>query len=104
MAESCRQLVHSNYLRFCNLLNTQPLCPVTDEFLGQMCSIPVSTSQPEKLQLLLFEKYEIEVPVMRQGNSLFIRYSIQAFNGQPDLDKLFDALKEIIAEGELISK
>ncbi len=103
VAADCRQLAHSNYMRFCNLLNTQPLCPVTNEFLGQMCSIRVSTSHPEKLQSLLFEKYKIEVPVMRQGDSLFIRYSIQAFNSQDDLDKLYMALTEIVAEGGLIS-
>ena len=103
VAAVCRQLAHSNYTRFCNLLNTQPLCPITDEFLGQMCSIPISTSQPEKLQGLLFEKYKIEVPLMRQGNLLLIRYSIQAFNSQEDLDKLYNALTEIVAEGELIN-
>ncbi|MDQ6845579.1 MAG: aminotransferase class V-fold PLP-dependent enzyme [Bacteroidota bacterium] len=102
VAKDCRQLTHSNYVRFCNLLNTQPLCPVTDEFLGQMCSIPVSTSQPEKLQRLLFDKYRIEVPVMKQGYLTFIRYSIQVFNSQEDLDKLYLALTEIIAEGGLI--
>ena len=103
VAKDCRQIAQSNYMRFCNLLNTKPLCPVTDEFLGQMCSIPVSTSQPQKLQQLLFEKYGIEVPVMKQGDLTFIRYSIQAFNSQEDLDKLYDALKEIIGEGDLIA-
>ena len=102
VAKDCRQIAQSNYMRFCNLLNTKPLCPVTDEFLGQMCSIPVSTSQPQKLQQLLFEKYGIEVPVMKQGDLTFIRYSIQAFNSQEDLDRLYDALKEIIGENELI--
>ena len=103
VAKDCRQIARSNYRRFCNLLNTKPLCPVTDEFLGQMCSIPVSTSQPQKLQQLLFEKYGIEVPVMKQGDLTFIRYSIQAFNSQEDLDRLYDALKEIIGEGDLIA-
>lgn len=102
VASECRQIARSNYMRFCDLLNTKPLCPVNDEFLGQMCSIPVATSQPEKLQQLLFEKYRIEIPVMRQGEQLLIRYSIQAFNSQQDLDKLYDALEEIIAEALLI--
>lgn len=100
VAADCREIAHSNYIRFCNLLNTRPLCPVTDEFLGQMCSIPVNTSQPQELQRLLFEKYRIEVPVMKQDNHIFIRYSVQAFNTQEDLDRLYNALKEIM-EGEL---
>ena len=99
VAKNCRKLAHSNYTRFCDLLKTKPLSPVTDEFLGQMCSIPVTTSKPEKLYQALFQKYKIEVPVMRQNDLTFIRYSVQAFNTQEDLDTLFDALTEIIAEG-----
>ncbi len=102
-AERCRQLAHSNYQRFCNLLHSQPLCPVTDEFLGQMCSVPVQTSQPEKLQRTLFEKYSIEIPVMKQGENIYIRYSVNVFNDQGDLDKLCAALEQIINETELIT-
>ncbi|MEP6584353.1 MAG: aminotransferase class V-fold PLP-dependent enzyme [Ginsengibacter sp.] len=102
VAADCRQLAHSNYVRFCDLLKTKPLCPVTDEFLGQMCSVPINTSQPEKLHQLLFEKYNIEIPIMKQDGLVFMRYSIQAFNMQQDLDKLYDALTEIIARGEFM--
>lgn len=103
VAGSCRQLAHSNYLRFCQLLGTVPLCPVSDEFLGQMCSMQIRTEEPEKLQRLLFEKYRIEIPVMRHDDKMFIRYSVNAFNSQADLDRLFDALSGIIAKENLIT-
>jgi isopenicillin-N epimerase len=102
VAADCRKLAQENYMRFCNLLGTKPLCPITDEFLGQMCSIPILCSQPEKLKSLLFEKYKIEIPVMEKDGNVLIRYSINAFNSQEDLDKLYDALSEIIAQGDLI--
>ena len=94
VASDCRQIVRNNYERFCDLLGSAPLCPVNDDFLGQMCSIPIKTNEPEKLQRHLFEKYRIEVPIMRHENYTFLRFSIQAFNSQHDLDKLYDALKE----------
>ena len=97
VAASCRQIAHSNYERFCKLLESDPLCPISDEFLGQMCSMLINTPEPEKLQRLLFEKYHIEIPVMRQDDRVFIRYSINAFNTQNDLDQLYNALSEIIA-------
>lgn len=103
VARECRSLAHANYTRFCGLLATAPLCPVSDEFLGQMCSMQIRTAEPEKLQRLLFEKYRIEVPVMRHEDKIFIRYSINAFNSQRDLDKLFDALREIVAKENLIT-
>ena len=101
-AANCRKLVQANAQRFCDLLGTKPLCPTDDTFLGQMFSIPIHTSEPETLQRDLFEAYKIEIPVMRHGNDVYLRYSIQVFNTQKDLDTLYDALKEIIANTELI--
>jgi isopenicillin-N epimerase len=95
VAASCRQLAHNNYQRFCDLLGTEPVCPVGDEFLGQMCSIPVRTTEPEKLQRLLYEQYRIEVPVMRQEERVFLRYSVQGYNSGEDLDRLYEAVREI---------
>ena len=102
VAAQCRKLVKDNAARFCELLQTQPLCPVNDEFLGQMMSIPIVTRQPEKLQQHLYEQHKIEIPVMRLDDKIFLRYSIQAFNTQSDLDRLFDVVREIICEKELI--
>jgi isopenicillin-N epimerase len=101
-ASSCRKLVQANALRLCDLLGTQPLCPINDTFLGQLFSIPIHTKEPETLQRDLFEAYKIEIPVMRHGTATYLRYSIQVFNTQKDLDTLYDALKEIIANTELI--
>ena len=101
-ALKCRKLVQANAQRFCDLLGTQPLCPINDTFLGQMFSIPIHTSEPETLQRDLFEAYKIEIPVMRHGMDVYLRYSIQVFNSQKDLDTLYNALKEIIANTELI--
>lgn len=102
VAVDCRKIAHSNYQRFCGLLNTQPLAPVTDEFLGQICSMQIKTKAPEQLQRLLYEKYKIEIPVMRQDDKVYLRYSINAFNSQDDLDKLYNALEEIIKETSLL--
>lgn len=97
VAADCRKLARDNYPRFCNLLGSAPLCPIDDDFLGQMCSVPISTEAPEKLQRHLFEQYRIEVPVMRQDDRVFLRYSVQGYNTQEDLDRLYEALKEIRA-------
>ncbi len=100
--EKCRELVLSNATRFCDLLGTQPLAPLTSEFYGQMFSIPIHTSNPEKLHRLLVDKYRIEIPVARQGNEAYLRYSIQGFNSQQDLDALYNALIDIIQASDLI--
>ena len=104
VAASCRQLVYSNAMRFAELLGTNTLAPLAPEFIGQLLSLPVRTSSPEALQVKLFHDYNIEIPVMRHRDSVVIRYSINAFNSQDDLDRLFDALKAIIGKTALLER
>jgi isopenicillin-N epimerase len=101
-AKECRKIVLDNYQRFCDLLNTQAICPITPVFLVQMASIPVKTSNPAALKELLFNKYKIEIPVMPLNGNYFIRYSINAYNSQEDLDILYKALQDIIVTTDLI--
>jgi len=91
----CRTLVQDNAARFCSLLKTEPLAPVNDDFIAQLYSIRISVQEPEKLHRLLYERYNIQVPVMQHEDQCYMRYSIQAFNTQEDLDKLYIALQGI---------
>jgi len=91
----CRKMVLDNAMRFCNLLATEPLLPLDDFFVRQLFSVPIRTSEPEKLKARLFDEFKIEIPIMRQGDRVFIRYSIQAFNRQEDLDRLEEVLTQL---------
>jgi isopenicillin-N epimerase len=102
VAKKCREIVLKNYQRFCDLLGTQSLCPITEEFIVQMASIPIKTSNPTELKELLFNTYKIEIPVMPLNGNYFLRYSINAYNSQADLDILYKALQDIIATTDLI--
>lgn len=104
ISAKCKQMVRDNAQRFCDLTGSKPLCPLTDEFLGQLFSIPIKSNEPEKLQRHLFEKYKIEIPVMRHGDKVYLRYSINVFNSQNDLDILYNAMKEIMASTDLLIK
>lgn len=101
VSQQCRQLVRDNAPRFFELLGAQPLSPLTEEFVGQMVSIPLVCKEPEELQALLYETYKIEIPVMRLGDKVYLRYSVNAFNSQSDLDTLYRALSAIVAAGKL---
>lgn len=94
-----RELVQSNVSKFEKLLNTKALAPVTDEFFGQLCSLPIKNDNPAELHDILLEKYKIEIPVFIENGQTYIRYSIQAFNRQEDLYVLADALDDLIKKG-----
>jgi isopenicillin-N epimerase len=102
IASNSRALVKENAWRFCNLVGTSPLCPLSDEFLGQMLSISIKPLSAERLQRYLFQTYNIEIPVMRHGEQNYLRYSINAFNSQADLDHLYMALREILEVTDFI--
>lgn len=95
VAKDCRKLVYDNAPRFYDLLDAQPLAPLRDTFILQLCSFRLPTKDAERIKSILFNQYNIEVPVMRHGDQVFLRYSIQAFNTQADLDQLYAALAAI---------
>ncbi|MBK8599452.1 MAG: aminotransferase class V-fold PLP-dependent enzyme [Flavobacterium sp.] len=97
-----KQLILENYERFCTLLGTQPICPISSEFLGQMCSIPINTSDPVALKEMLYGEYKIEIPIMKIDHGTFIRISLNAYNNSKDLDTLFDALSSIKKHTDLL--
>jgi len=67
-----------------------------------MISIPINTTEPEILQRKLYTDYKIEIPIMRQGDDVYMRYSINAFNTMENLEALYKALSEIKKEAKLI--
>jgi len=101
-SKACKKLVLENYQRFCDLVNTKPICPISEEFLGQMASIPVRTKNPVALKELLYTKYKIQIPVMPLNGEVYIRYSINVYNSVEDLDVLYQAITDIIKTTDLI--
>jgi isopenicillin-N epimerase len=90
----CRKMILDQYPVFCELLQTSPLCKVSDEFLGQMCSIPITTKNPLQLKETLYNKYKIEIPVMQRGNETYLRISYQVYNTADELEYLKETIKQ----------
>ena len=101
-SKACRQLVLENYQRFCDLVGTQPICPISSAFLGQMASVPIRTEKPMELKELLYSKYKIQIPIMPLNGNIYMRYSINVYNSQDDLEVLYQAITNIIETTDLI--
>lgn len=102
VAAHYRKMTQDNAAAFCELLETKPIAPVSDDFIGQLYSAQIKTTEPEKLHDHFFNEYKIQIPVMRQNDKVYLRYSLNAFNDQKDLDKLFDAVNDIRKNTSLI--
>lgn len=90
-----QQMTQQNALEFCKLLQSKPIAPISNEFVVQLYSAEVKTKEPAKLHNYFYEKHKIQIPLMHQNGKTYLRYSLNAFNKQKDLDKLFDAINEI---------
>ena len=95
---ACRQTILEQYPLFCELLNTTPLCKLSDEFLGQMCSIPIRPKDPFQLKELLYNKYKIEIPVMKRGDETYLRISYQVYNTLDELEYLKEVIGHLLAD------
>lgn len=101
VSRNCRELTHRNIPRFAALLGTQPLAQLNSGMFGQMASLEIKTSNPFQLKKKLYDEFKIEIPVMPHNDKVYIRYSIQAFNTQADLDHLYGALETLISTGDV---
>lgn len=93
--KTCRDLLKAYYPIVANELDSHVICPLTDEFLGQICSIPIRTKEPLKLKELLYNTYKIEIPVVTFSGQIYLRISFQAYNGEAEIETLINALRDI---------
>ncbi len=98
VSEDCRTLVKTNALKLCECTGTESIVPISDEFLVQMYAAEIKTTQPEGIQKRLYEEFQIQIPIIRLEKKSYIRYSINGFNSQSDLDRLFEVMPLIMSE------
>jgi isopenicillin-N epimerase len=91
----CRLMIREQYPVFCELLGTSPISTISEEFLGQMCSIPIRTKNPLKLKEALYHDHHIEIPVMQRGSETYLRISYQVYNRPEELEKLKNAVRRL---------
>lgn len=102
VSNQAKQLILNNYEDLCDLYGTKPICPVTSEFLGQICSVPVNVRSAADLKSILFDKYKIEIPVFELHDQVYMRLSAQAYVSQEDVDFLKEAIREIKETTDII--
>lgn len=96
------QLLHY-YPILANELESSMLCPLDAAYLGQICSIPIETTNAEQLKNTLYEKFHIEIPIMQLGAKQLLRVSFQAYNDEKDIEHLINAIREIKKSANLLN-
>jgi isopenicillin-N epimerase len=90
----CHRLAADTAARIQSLTGLPALYPPEPGWFGQMVAVELPATDPDALKLWLYEKWQIEVPVIRWENRIFLRISFQAYNNLADADRLLDALRD----------
>lgn len=89
---ACHTLALEAHHRILELSDPEPLSP--DSMWMQLCATPLPGRAADYKEL--WDQYQIVVPVFEWNGRTLIRVSIQAYNSPRDIDRLLQALNEII--------
>jgi isopenicillin-N epimerase len=94
---ACHELAAFARQQITALVGSEPLCPDSSHWWGQMCTIPLPDGDAPALQRRLREEWRIEIPIIPWNNHRFIRLSIQGYNSSADVERLLLALQAIFS-------
>ena len=93
--ERSRELNRETRDRIYEIIDTEPICPNTEEWLGQMASIITNIENRLDFKWCLMDKYKIEIPVFPWGDKILFRTSFNAYNDENDADRLIEVLGKL---------
>lgn len=108
--ESCHRLAAYAQKRICELTGLAPLHPQTDGWFAQLAAAPLpADTDLALLKQRLYDDYRVEIPVLEwlpapragEGSGVrdkykLIRISVQGYNTKRDVDRLLNALADLL--------
>ncbi|HEU5227800.1 MAG TPA: aminotransferase class V-fold PLP-dependent enzyme [Ktedonobacteraceae bacterium] len=92
---ACHELASFARQQLTTLLGSEPMCPDSPHWWGQMCAVLLPDDAPSTLQQRLREEWNVEIPIHTWNNRQLLRLSLQGYNGPADVERLLEAMKAI---------
>jgi len=98
----CHALAEEARVRLAELTGLEPIVPAPGpddapaHWFAQMIAAPLPPVDGRELKRRLYDDYRIEVPITNWPGRQLIRVSFQGYNSEDDLDRLNDALRELL--------
>ena len=93
----CKGLTKKTLISLQNILKTDLLCPINDDWLAQMASIQIPVNDSIAIKNKLLNNYNIEIPIFKWDNKNMLRFSFNAYNDESDSTALIDAINKIFS-------
>lgn len=94
---STHELAQYARRRLLELVGGQPLVPDSPEWYGSMAHVPLPADRPADLQKRLWSEHGIEIPIPMWDDRPWIRVSCHLYNTRADVDRLIDALRDLLS-------
>ena len=94
----CHALAAQTRERVAVLTGLPQISPSSATWWNQMCSMPLPPVELAALGTRLLNDYHVEIPIIPWQDHVFMRVSIQAYNGQRDVDTLLGALENLLGD------
>jgi isopenicillin-N epimerase len=94
--EYIHTLARATRQQLTELLGLTPIVPDTAEWYGGMAHVPLPPETPADLQQRLWERYQVEVPIVTWNERRWIRVSCHLYNCLEDIDRLIRALRAML--------
>ncbi len=92
----CHALLREALEEICALTGLPPIYPLDSEFYAQMAVAPIPNVDAPALKRLLYDDFNVEVPILAWQDKCFIRISIQGYNTREDVDALLAGLRSLL--------
>jgi isopenicillin-N epimerase len=77
-------------------VGAQSLAPDHPDWYGSMISLRLSPGEPESLQRALWERHQIEVPIVAWQGQRLVRPSCHLYTSRDDIDRLAQSLTSLL--------
>src|SRR5487761_1309886 len=77
-------------------VHAEALVPDTDQWYGSMISLRLSDGEAGPLQRALWERYQIEIPIVAWQGRRLVRPSCHLYTSLDDIDRLARALNDLV--------
>ena len=94
---ACHELVRDAQSRVCTLTGLPPIHSASEEWFAQLAAAPLpDDTDIAALKSRLYDEYRVEIPLTTWGDKKLIRISIQGYNTRQDVDRLLEALTNLL--------
>jgi isopenicillin-N epimerase len=97
----CHALIRETRLRVAELTGLDPIAPDDQGWYMQMAAMPIPVLPDgwKEFKTRLYDEHRVEAPIIYWGGKVYIRVSAQGYNTRHDMDRLMDALGNLLPQG-----